>query len=44
MDFFNLRFTTVRHVLQSATDALKKGQPEDIVFACLLHDTVHTLM
>jgi hypothetical protein len=44
MDFFNLRFTTVTHVLQSASDALKKGQPEDIVFACLLHDTVHTLM
>jgi hypothetical protein len=43
-DFFNLRFTTVNHCLQSATDALKKGQPEDIVLACLLHDLVHTLM
>jgi hypothetical protein len=43
-DFFNLRFTTVNHCLQSATDALKKGEPEDIVLACLLHDLVHTLM
>jgi hypothetical protein len=44
MDYFNLRFATVNHVLQSATDAMKKGQPEDIVFACLLHDVVQTLM
>jgi len=43
-DFFALRFTTVNHCLQSATDALKKGEAEDIVFACLLHDLVHTLM
>jgi hypothetical protein len=43
-DFFALRFTTANHCLQSATDALKKGEPEDIVLACLLHDTVHTLM
>src|SRR5579862_8827098 len=42
MDFFNLRFSTVNHCLQSATDALKKGEPEDIVLACLLHDLVHT--
>jgi hypothetical protein len=44
IDFFNLRFTTVNHCLQSATDALKKGEAEDIVLACLLHDLVHTLM
>ena len=39
IDFFNLRFDEAQHVLQSATRALKKGLPEDIVFACLLHDT-----
>jgi hypothetical protein len=44
LDFFNLRFSTVNHVLQSATDAMKKGQPEDIVCACLLHDVVQTMM
>jgi hypothetical protein len=44
LDFFNLRFATVNHVLQSATDAMKKGQPEEIVFACLIHDVVQTLM
>src|SRR5579872_1662987 len=44
LDFYNLRFTTVNHCLQSATDALKKGQNEEIVLACLLHDVVQTLM
>lgn len=44
LDFFKLRFSTVNHVLQSATDAKKKGQPEEIVFACLIHDVVQTLM
>jgi hypothetical protein len=39
VDFFNLRFDEAQHVLQSATRALKNGYPEDIVFACLLHDT-----
>jgi hypothetical protein len=34
-DFFNLRFTTVNHCLQSATDALKKSEPEDIVLVLL---------
>lgn len=39
VDFFNLRFDEAQHTLQSATRALKNGYPEDIVFACLLHDT-----
>ena len=43
-DYFNLRFATVNHVLQSATDARKKGQSEEVVFACLIHDVVQTLM
>jgi hypothetical protein len=47
MDFFNLRFKTAgayNHVLQSATHALKAGQSEEIVFACLLHDVVQALI
>jgi len=43
LDYYNLRFAT-NHVLQSATDAMKKGQPEEIVFACLIHDVVQTLV
>ena len=39
VDFFNLRFDEAQHTLQSATRALKNGAPEDVVFACLLHDT-----
>ena len=39
VDFFNLRFDEAQHTMQSATRALKNGLPEDIVFACLLHDT-----
>jgi len=41
-DFFNLRFQqkyTRNHCLQSAALALKNGMSEDIVLACLLHDT-----
>ncbi len=38
-DFFNLRFQEAQHVMQSAALAMRKGLPEDIVFACLLHDT-----
>jgi hypothetical protein len=45
VDFFNLRFqSTSNHVLQSANLAKKHGMGEDIVLACLLHDTVHALM
>ncbi len=38
MDFFKARFATTAHLLQSATHALKGGQPEKVVLACLLHD------
>jgi hypothetical protein len=38
-DFFNLRFQEAQHVMQSAARAMKNGLPEEIVFACLLHDT-----
>lgn len=46
VDFFRLRFMphTVTHMLQSASDALKKGEPEDIVLACLLHDIAINLL
>jgi hypothetical protein len=45
LDFFNLRFQqTQNHVLQSANRALKTGMSEEIVLACLLHDTVHALI
>src|SRR6478672_8842657 len=40
VDFFKLRFAPATHVLQSATDALKKGEKEEMVLACLLHDVV----
>jgi hypothetical protein len=43
-DFFELRFNPANHVLQSATLALKNGMPEDVILACLLHDTVQTLI
>ena len=39
VDFFNLRFDEAQHTMQSAARALKNGLPEEIVFACLLHDT-----
>jgi hypothetical protein len=39
VDFFNLRFEEAQHVMQSAARAMRNGVPEDIVFACLLHDT-----
>jgi hypothetical protein len=38
IDFFRTRFATTAHLLQSATHALKGGQPEKVVLACLLHD------
>lgn len=40
LDFFRLRFAPANHVLQSATHALKTGQPEETIIACLLHDVV----
>ena len=44
MDFFKLRFSPATHVLQSADKAQKAGMPEDVIFACLIHDVVHALM
>lgn len=46
VDFFKLRFMphTVTHLLQSASDALKKGEPEDTVLGCLLHDIAINLL
>ncbi len=44
IDFFRLRFAPATPVLQSADKALASGQPEEVVLACLLHDTAHVLM
>jgi hypothetical protein len=42
VDFFNLRFAAnavSNHCLQSAALALRNGMTEEVVLACLLHDT-----
>ncbi len=47
LDYFNLRFgagTTRNHCLQSAALAMKNGMTEEIILACLLHDTAAELM
>src|SRR3982074_1696411 len=46
VDFFKLRFMphTVTHMLQSANDAQKKGESEETVLACLLHDIAVNLI
>ncbi|HLH41791.1 MAG TPA: hypothetical protein VKV74_02305 [Bryobacteraceae bacterium] len=45
IDFFKLRFrATSNHVVQSASLARKNGLDEEIVLACLLHDTVQELI
>jgi len=44
MDFFRLRFQPANHVLQSATRAMKTGMTEEVILACLLHDTVQALI
>jgi hypothetical protein len=45
VDFFSGRFTSQRnHCLQSATRAMKAGEPEDRVLACLLHDVAQELI
>ena len=44
IDFFERRFAPARHVLQSATQAIKTGQPERTVFACLIHDVTQNLI
>jgi hypothetical protein len=44
IDFFNVRFAASAHLLQSARLAQKRGASEEIVLACLLHDTGQSLM
>ena len=44
LDFYKLRFNPATHILQSADKALTSGMPEEIVLACLLHDSAHALM
>jgi hypothetical protein len=49
LDFFRLRFFTLsdfstNHLLQSAANARKHGQSEEIILACLLHDIGVLLM
>ena len=44
LDFYKYRFAPATHVLQSATDALKKGEKEETIIACLLHDVVLNLI
>jgi hypothetical protein len=45
IDYFKLRYNaTSNHVLQSANRAMKTGMPEEIILACLLHDTVQELI
>lgn len=44
-DYFKLRFNlTGNHVLQSANLAMKNGMSEEVILACLLHDTVQELI
>ena len=43
-DFFERRFAPANHVLQSAALAMKKGLSEEIILACLLHDTAQAVM
>jgi hypothetical protein len=38
-DFFAYRFSPCAHLLQSAALAKRKGTSEEVVLACLLHDT-----
>ena len=44
VDFFKLRFQPANHVLQSATRAMKTGMTEEVILACLLHDTAQALI
>jgi hypothetical protein len=44
LDFFRLRFAPANHVLQSATRAMKTGMTEEVILACLLHDTVQAII
>jgi len=44
IDFFKYRFIPAAHLLQSANLAKKRGASEEIILACLLHDTGQGLM
>ena len=44
LDFFKYRFAPANHVLQSATRAMKNNMTEEIIFACLMHDVVQTMI
>lgn len=44
LDFFERRFVSTQHVLQSASLAQRGGASEDVVLACLLHDLGQSLM
>lgn len=45
VDFFKYRFTaTSNHVFQSANRAMKTGMSEEVILACLLHDTIQEIM
>jgi hypothetical protein len=45
VDFYKLRFmATSNHCLQSANRAMQNGMSEEIILACLLHDTALELL
>jgi hypothetical protein len=45
VDFFKLRFTnTANHCFQSARVAMKNKMSDEVVLACLLHDTIQEIM
>jgi len=45
VDFFEQRFTRTRnHCFQSANKAMERGADEEIILACLLHDTIQEIM
>jgi hypothetical protein len=43
-DFFEFRFNPAGHLLQSARLAKKRGDSEEVVLACLLHDVGNSLI
>ena len=43
-DFFEHRFRSTSHVMQSATRAMENGHDEEVILSCLLHDLVLTLI
>jgi hypothetical protein len=44
VDFFQYRFTSVAHLLQSARLARRRGASDEVILACLLHDAGQALM